>query len=490
MSVRVALVNPPVRLMSGEPKYAQPPLGLAYIAANLRLHGHSVRIFDCLTQDYEHETTYSDGGIGYGASPEALIEEMESFAPDLVGISCIFTISSQISIDVAKVIKERFPQTPIVFGGTHATVNSHSMAAVPGVDYVVRGEGEDAVVQLADHLAGDRDICEVSGLTYRVAGEIKENKQQFIQDLDKLPRPARDLLDMETYFSIGRMQGMSPGMRKRITPMITSRGCPAQCIFCAIHAVWGRKFRAHSAAYVIEEISELRDKWGVEHLLFEDDNLTFDKDRAVSIFQGLLDTDIHMTWDTPNGVALWRLDEKVIRLMKQTGCQLMSVAIESGDQETLYNIIKKPLNLKKAEKVILAARDIKLRTSAFFVVGFPGETMERIKKSLDYAVSIPTDSIALMIATPYVGTRLYEQCKENGYLVEDFDPYNLYPRKGQIITDEFTPDELDKLVSQTHLRRAFRFPLNTMRRVYEKFSGDKRSFLEFIYRRMLALAAR
>ena len=484
-TVRILLLNPAIRLIKGEPRYASPPLGLAYIAASLEAVGCVVTIIDAVALGYQIETSYGDGVIGVGAAPEAVLPLIRDFKPDLVGISCIFTFSHQISRAFAASIKGHFPEIKIVFGGTHATVTAGSLILEPYCDFVIRGEGERAMRCLVEAEGGRRRHEDVPGLTFRGAdGRVADNPIDFVMDLDSLPRPARHLLDMEFYAGVGRMQGGASGAGARSTTLITSRGCPASCTFCSIHSVWGKAFRGHSADYVLAELEELRTRYRIDHAIFEDDNITHDGERAEAIFRGMIDRDMNMTWETPNGVALWRLTESLVSLIKAAGCIRLCVAIESGNQETLYKIIKKPLNLAKANKIIEYCRRIGLQTTAFFVIGFPDETREAIAISLRYAERVPTGSICIGIATPYPGTELYDQCVKKGCLDASFNPNNLYTRVGVIRTAEFTPELLQRMIARTQLRRALRFPIQTLIRLSEKFATDPGAVMAFLVHRI------
>ncbi|MDP2212196.1 MAG: radical SAM protein [Candidatus Aquicultor sp.] len=218
---------------------------------------------------------------------------------------------------------------------------------------------------------------------------------------------------MDTYFTINRPHGTT-SVRTPNTSIITSRGCPAKCIFCSIHSVWGRKFRARSPESVLEEIRHLRDDYGIQELQFEDDNLTFDATRAKSIFQGMIDLKFDILWTTPNGVAAYALDDETLELMKKSGCYRICLAIESGNKEVLNKIIRKPLRLPIVKPLIAKVKDLGIAVDAFFVVGFPGETREQMADTFKFANGIGAENVNFFIATPYPGTKLYDVCREKG----------------------------------------------------------------------------
>ena len=466
---------------------ASPPLGLAYMAAVLERNGYDVKILDCTAEGFDTVTHYGPGLIAYGLAPEEIVSAVLDYQPSVVGISCLFTVCAPIVERLSELIKEHFPSVKIVLGGTHPTVCAEDLIQKDYVDFVVRGEGEHAFLELLNHLQGtsetSRSFREVCNLTYRESGRIVSTPQQFIRNLDELPTPARHLLNMEFYIEKGLMQGLAD-RGSRATTMITSRGCPARCVFCSIHSVWGYRYRAHSPNYVLDEVAEIKRLYGVSQIIFEDDNLTLNRRRAEEIFRGMKERKLDLHWTTPNGVALWALNESLLRMMKEAGCVWLTVAFESGDQETLKNIIRKPLNLVKAAELVNICRKIRLPTTAFFVIGFPGETNESMKRSMRFAEDLPVDSISVMIATPYPGTELMNICVQGGYLAKEYQRDKLHVRVGQIVTPDFQPRDVELLASRTMLRRALKHPFGTLRRLWRKFYRSPSDTLRFILTRV------
>ncbi len=479
----ILLINPPAPCFTDEARTATPPLGLAYIAAVLLQHGFNVKILDCVIAGLETESALPDGALIYGLPMADLQEQVRAYHPHVVGISCVFSISDGVVRAVARAIRAVSPESKIVIGGTHATVMAETLIREPEIDFVIRGEGEYAFLKLVEFLRGERPVDEVPNLTRLEAGVVCSSPQQFIEDIDTLPFPARHLLDMEAYIRAGRMQGL-PRKGLRATNMITSRGCPADCVFCSIHCVWGYKFRGHSPEYVLQELRILKADYGINHVLFEDDNLTYDRARARRLFAGMLAQELDFTWTAPNGVAIWALDEDLLRLIRQSGCSWLSIAVESGDPDTLHRIIRKPLKLERVTQVIQMCKRLGIRTTAFFVLGLPGETQISMQRSMQFAERLAVDSIVISVAAPYPGTRLYDICQAAGYLPADFQIGNLTTRVGQIQTPEFAPPDVERLINRTLLRRAFRHPWGTLRRIWEKFQLDPRAALGFIAHRL------
>ncbi|MBU1087011.1 MAG: B12-binding domain-containing radical SAM protein [Candidatus Omnitrophica bacterium] len=480
---KILLIQPPCTLSKNYTKEIQPPLGMAYIAAMLE-DKFEVRILDAAVEGWHDEIVVSKQEIRYGLSFEQIAQRIKDFNPDLVGISCLFSMQADNAHKVGQIAKKVNPEIITVMGGAHPTVLAKKVLEDPAIDYVVIGEGEQTITKLIDCINQKQPVADIDGLAYKLNNKIMLNpKISFIQDLDALPFPARHLLPMDKYFKINMPHGVTT-RRSPNTSLITSRGCPAQCIFCAIHPIWGKKFRARSADNVVKEIKQLISTYGIQELQFEDDNLTFDKKRAMSIFEQMITEKLDMLWTTPNGVALWAMDEAMLLKMKQSGCYRLCLAIESGDQEVLHKIINKPLDLNKAKRLISFAYKNGFETDAFFVIGFPGETKQQIKTTFSFGRSLQVSNVNYYIATPYPGTKLYDQCVKGNYLVKDFQADSLGVKKGVIVTPEFTPQELEKMVSQEkllfYILLLFKNPKAFYTKVIKRFVQDPTYFMNFV----------
>jgi magnesium-protoporphyrin IX monomethyl ester (oxidative) cyclase len=218
----------------------------------------------------------------------------------------------------------------------------------------------------------------------------------------------------------------------------------------------GKKFRAHSADYVINHIQFVVDKFKVQNVFFEDDNLTLDLKRFESICEGIISRKIKIGWETPNGVRADCLNIDLLRKMKQSGCKSVFIGVESGDQRILDSVICKGLDLNRVVEFAKNAKEIGLKTGAFYIIGFPGETKENMQRTVDFALKLKHDydvGMHLFMATPSYGTRLYEDCKTKGYIPSDLT-WNAFAQARQpkglplITTDEFTPDEVKEIAAR------------------------------------------
>lgn len=471
--MRILLIQPPLPYLPGETKHASPPLGLAYMAATLMEHGHSVRIVDCVAAGYDQDSEWGLSRLHYGLPWEHLKGTIREFAPNLIGISCLFTTARNVVVEMGSRCKRTFPDLPVVVGGSDPTVNPDAYLCAHAADYVVRGEGELALLGLVEFLAGTRERSQLRGVSYLSGHSVVESPLGSRPSVESLPPPARHLLPMDTYFRIGRLHGET-GRSRRATTLVTSRGCPFDCVFCSIHPLWGYRFRSRSPELVVTEMQCLRDEYGVEHFVFEDDNLNLDPSRTLTLFEMIRKRLPDISWSAPNGMSIAPLNERILQLFKQTGCTRLSLAVESGCQDTLDRIIGKPLKLESVRSVVDSCNRIGLRTTAFFVIGLPGESTEAIDESLDFAVSLPVGSLSVMAATPYPGTRLERICKEGDNYCDEFESDRMFTLNPQIVTEAFSPETINQLISKTHLRHAARHPLSSLQRILERGQADPR----------------
>lgn len=374
-----------------------PPLGVAYLAAVLRQAGHDVRILDA---NVERDAF------------RAIRDRIEEFRPDVIGISVVSQLF-RTSMKIASMAKEALPGVTVILGGSHPTVFPEIVAAERDVDYVVHGEGEDTVVELAAALAGGGDVRGILGIAYRHDGRVTVNPPRpLIPDLDRLPFPAYDLLPVGRY--------MPPqATRPPFMGMITSRGCGYRCVFCDARVVMGGRYRFHSPERTLAEVRYLVRMFGVREIMFKDSEFVQNRARTERLCELLAEARLPVRWICNGRVG--RTDLALMKKMKAAGCELVMFGVESGDQSIL-NRLKKGFAIEEVRKTFRDAAEAGLKTSANFLIGSPGETAPDVRRSIRLAREIGTDFAYFDYLFPYPGTELYRTARAEGWITQDFDP--------------------------------------------------------------------
>lgn len=399
--MKICLVNPPVfaETLVGKTKSMQrvvnviPSLGLGYIAAVLLENGFNVKIIDC----------------SIGLTHSELIELLKKERPDIVGISG--TTPAFVSMKrVAEDIRKDFPSTLVVAGGAHLTAAPEDTMKFDCFDVGVIGEGEITFLELVKKVEhyGLHDLSDIKGIIYHKDGSlVKTERRQPIRDLDSLPFPARHLQPPLSAYR------PTPASYRKLPlgVLMTSRGCPSKCTFCD-RAIFGSTFRQRSADNVLDEIEELIDKFGARELRFFDDTFTLNKERAFEICDKFKERKIKIPWTCLTKVT--NISEEMLKKMKQAGCWQVLFGLESGD-ERMLKLLKKGNTIEQNVRAVRLAKKAGLSTRADFIVGTPGETLESLKRTLDFAIRLGVDYAHFNKFVPFPGTELYERLKQQGF---------------------------------------------------------------------------
>ncbi|MEL7666012.1 MAG: radical SAM protein [Candidatus Shapirobacteria bacterium] len=399
------------------------PLGLAYVASSLEKNKIKVEILDALAEGFDTENIYEDRKV-LGLSYEDIKKKIKQYKPQIIGISTPFSFQTGEAHQMARLAKEVNPRIIVVAGGTHATIQPQEILNDKNFDYVIRGEGEYSFLEFVKSIKNKKSVKKIAGLSY------KDNKNELINNpknppilkLDNLALPARHLLPMEKYNQASKKGKVNEGLLsfgKNRTSIITSRGCPFTCTFCSVNQIMTRCWRGRSPKNVIKEIKSCVNKYHIKYFDILDDNFTLDPNRAKEICRLIIKNKLKITWSTPNGIRADKIDDELIKLMKKAGCLQVKVAPESGSQKVLNNIIKKHLDLKKVEEAVTLCKKNKLSVEAFFVIGFPQESEKDIMDTINFGKKlrkIGCDFCYFFIATPYVGTEMYDNALKSGHL--------------------------------------------------------------------------
>ena len=398
-----------------------PPLGLAYVAAALEKADFQVVILDnyLLRKPIDY-----------------IKSEIRRLTPEIVGITC-GSVTYQRCIETAKAVKEVLPSCKVVVGGWHPSYLPDSMLQHPEIDYVVMGEGERAIVELAKSITKCEDnsyIAKIAGVACRYNGQVVKNASAFIGDLDTIPFPARHLLPMDLYLRKMEFLDANP-----VDTMNVIRGCPYHCAFCDTKGLWGSKCRAFSPSHVVEEIDHLVNKFGSRGLYFIGDNFTINKKRTIEFCKILKSSGLDVEWICDTRADL--ISRDLLKEMKAAGCRTIWFGVESGSPHILRKL-NKGVSLEQTVKAFKLCREEDIRISCSLMMGIPGETISDIKATFNFAKKLNPDWIHFNIFVAYPGSSLYDEVMANRLYerVEDFVAY--------VKTDEFNYDMLLKLQRQ------------------------------------------
>lgn len=452
--MKVMLINPffPTHIIT-------PPLGLGYLASSLRDAGHEVILLDCLAKE---------------VGPEKIKREVEKVNPDVIGITAMTTYYS-VALKYVEKVKELGMLT--ILGGPHITARPEESLKESKVDFVVHGEGEKTIVELVNAIESKGDFSSIYGIGYKNHGEIVINPERaLIENLDTIPMPAWDLILPKKY-----PPAPHGAVAKRfpVAPIITTRGCPFNCAFCASKCTWKQKLRFRSAKSVVDEIELLVNEYGVRELHFEDDNFTANKNHALSICNEIIERGLDIVWACPNGIRIDRIDRELLTKMKESGCYLLAFGIESGSQKILDEVNKK-LDIDIVPKAIKMVKDAGIETWGFFIIGLPGETKETARKTIEFAKKMPLDRAQFCMFTPLPGSDAYEKWVKKEK-IEDFEW-----EKFNFFTVVYESDSLQKRDLEELQKKAFREFYFRPKILFNLVKNIKLRQIGWILKRMLA----
>ena len=375
-----------VRPMAPLNRYIQNvPLNYIHLAAYLRQQGHTPLIFDEIFDEM---------------TPEAVDCSIRDNDIRVVGIGAM-TCEMPQAVAEARRLKTVHPNLKIVFGGPHPSGDPEECLRTGVVDYVIVGEGEIALANLLDAIRQNHDIASIAGVWSIADNKITGNGRAPVPDIESLPRPAYELLDLERYWKLDSPWHFPKS--PRAVQFITERGCPYQCSYC--HDIHTKKFRALSPEAVLDQMEWLVGDHGVREFMIVDDIFNFNLERAKTICRGIIERKLDIHLQFPNGVRGDRFDEELIALMKQAGTHYMAIAIETVSMK-FQKLVRKNLKIDRARQSLTWARSNDIEVSGFFMIGFPGETQQEVRATLDFALSEPFDSVFVSIVAPFKGTKL------------------------------------------------------------------------------------
>ncbi len=424
--MKVLLVQPPIQDFYHTPIRTQ-PIGLAYLASSLQSEGHDVEILDCRTGRKREipippELSYLKefypfndrspfalyrGYYHFGMGWEEIRHSIVQSNADVCGISSGFTPYHGEALKVADMVKAWDLRKIVIMGGAHVSADPEGVLQSSLVDYAVAGEGERRLPLLLKAIAQNGSAAALEGVGFRKNGEITvSTADSFIEDLDAMPYPARDLLDPDNY-RLGN---------KRSTMIITSRGCPHCCAYCSAHRTMGTAFRARSPLHIIEEMKECRERYDIRAFDIEDDNFTYDQKRAAELLRLVIQTfgEGTLEMSAMNGISFASLNGELIDLMKRAGFKTINISLVSTS-DSLRSAMGRPRGVADFSTVLDAAEKTGLNVVAYAILGMPGQTIEDMVDTVGYLMSRRV-LLGPSIYYPVPGTALFDTCRKEGAL--------------------------------------------------------------------------
>ena len=434
--IKVVLVDPAdqisdVAKSQGTPRATEmhevyPPLGLAYIAATLIENGIDVSLIEARTRSLSHDE---------------VIARIEKEAPQFVGITAI-TARVNSALYLAKKVKEINPDIKVILGGPHIHFEHKSVINNESVDFCVRGEGEITCLDLINCLLKGGDLTAIRGITFKRGNDIIVNPDRpFVKNLDTFAFPARKLLHNPAYRGLWT-EGQT------FSPVLSTRGCPYQCAFCAAPRIWGRKHRRRSVENVLDELEQIYKEFGVRYIRFLDDLLIVNKKWTFDLCRGMGKRGLDdLGWACDGRVGL--VSEELLKEMEKANCLVIFYGIEFGNQGIL-DLCQKGFSIKQVRETIDITSKTGISSYGYFMMGYPTETIETVEDTInlakDLALNHGLDSAGFSIVTPFPGTPLYEYCKINDMLeTSDWSQYSYQLEKGVIRLENITNKELNNL---------------------------------------------
>ncbi|MCD6247895.1 MAG: cobalamin-dependent protein [Hadesarchaea archaeon] len=422
--MKVALISPPTdSAITRVLGTTGPPLGLAYLAAAIR-DEHDVRIIDSTAEGLDK------------ADLERVLKRED---PDIVGISATTSMIPD-AYETAEIAKRLNENVKVVLGGPHATfLPERTMRECPYVDFVVRGEGEETFRELVSAVEKGRDLRAIRGVSFKENGRTVNNPPRgLVNNLDDLPIPAYDLLPMERY----SLDGVQFGA------VITSRGCPFNCAFCSSSRQFGGTWRGHSPERVLEELRILRDEFGKREIEFLDDTFTLSKRRAIEISDAIRREGLDISWTASSRVDTF--SREVAESMRRGRATTVYFGIESAS-ERILDFIGKRITPEKSAAAVRCSKRAGLSVVGSFVIGFPDETPEEVRKTVDFSRRLDLDLAQFTIATPYPGTRLWDYAERRSlFLTWDWRKFTTLDPVMRL--KNFTSSQISRIMRFAYLR--------------------------------------
>lgn len=428
--MKILLIRPPYTRLKGVGQSPYFPLGLGYVTAVLRDNGFEAKLYHAENSRLKCEDVVLDAETGFDFRSlsqrryldsikndghyvwKEVEETLRTYKPDVIGIS-LLSVEVASALKVSQICKKYNDKCSVVWGGLHPSFLADDCLNNKEVDYVIRGEGEYPMLELCRALEKGSDVSGVRSLSYKRNGAIAHNPPSDpIANIDDIPMPARDSLLYPESFDF-----------KSFGSMIISRGCPFRCSFCSSRNFWDKKVRFRSPENIVQEIAALHKAYGTKHIMFWDDSFTINKDTIKKYLTAIKDSGLNINWKTATRADL--IDEDLLAVMKKSGCVKLEIGVESGS-DRIKKVIHKDVTNEQILKAFNMINKSGIGSGAFFMAGFPEETLDDLGQTFQLMKELNASEIAFNIFDPMPGSSEYEKCIKMG-LVPEHPDWNNFP---------------------------------------------------------------
>lgn len=428
----ILLISPSIAIPGVIPSGKLIPIAILYIATVLekKIKTHVLDLNIYKNKDISIEANEERN--------EMVRSCLRAINPDYVGVNCLFSAQIHSVLEIAAIVKKFNQNIKVIVGGMHPTLFARDILVnSKNIDYVILGEGEETINELIDAFNDQEQVYKIDGLAFRNnRGEIHVNERnKYIKKLDEIPIPAYHLFNLDDY----RVDDVSSWHNPKkldlslTAPIMSSRSCPLRCNFCTVFQVMGKQYRSRSSSHVFDELKMLYDDYGIRQFDILDDNFTVSKKRTLEICDLIIKHKMNIQLRFVTGMMVGSLDEEVIDSLVEAGLSRALLAIESGSDYIRNKVIGKNLQTNKILEVVNCLNKYKdqVLVTGQFIIGLPEETHDTFKETYEFIRNLRIDDFTASIATPYPGTRLYDQCMKDNLL--NFSPGEEWLQEGLFV---------------------------------------------------------
>lgn len=458
--ITVCLLNPPISISKEARRIVTPPLGLTYLAAILRQNPQNkVTILDCVAEGPMREQLAVPGYVTVGLSMDEIAMRLSQERPAVCGVSFVSSDQARNAHQVCERIKQlkrdKDVDITVIAGGPHVSAFPKDVMADINVDYAIIGEGEIPLFKLCEYLGKFKTPEDIPGVCWRdKSNKLHINRElEFVPDLDLIPYPARDLLQMQRYMFGDSYYG---DVLKPHATMMLTRGCVFSCPHCQVPRTFGKEYRKRSPESIADEMLYLSKNYGVREIQIVGDNLFDDRAWAHQWMLEVIDHSVDVKWSTLSGQSLNNLDAGTARLAVESGLRQIMIDFPTGDEDAYESIYERPGSLTGVKELIVYLRKSGVYVGGLFSLGAPGESMESMSNTIVHAMSLPLDEIRFRAMTPFPGTPMWDSCIGSDLFERVPGADELMFDGGYVRTKVFAPKDVMRLLHMAQTRIALR----------------------------------